>query len=51
MLLFSDSFLNLSKALKYATIYLILAPHDPEQHDMMLRFKQDKKIADIPSAE
>jgi len=39
------------KALKLAGIYLMLAPHDSEQNDMMLRFKKDKKIKEIPSVE
>lgn len=38
-------------ALNNAVIYLVLAPHDPEQNDLMVRFKQDKKISELPQAQ
>jgi len=36
-------------AAKQAVIYLILSPHDNEQHDMLHRMFQNKKFENIPS--
>lgn len=36
------------KVLKHIVVYVILAPYDNEQSDLLHRIKEDKTLADIP---
>lgn len=38
-------------ALARAVVFAVLAPHDPEQHDTLLKFKANKQVSEIPSIE
>lgn len=36
------------QALRYVVLYLILAPYDNEQSDLIHRVKEDKNLEEIP---
>ena len=38
-----------TQALKSSILYLILAPYDNEQSDLIHRLKEDKSVDDLPT--
>ena len=48
LILVHCSSLSVLQALRYVVLYILLAPYDNEQSDMIHRISEDKLLAEIP---